>query len=434
MAGPRPPPPNGQPPNLVRPPPPPQLRRSDSRPLMQVPGQNPQQQQQQSQPPRPQVPPQQQQQQQFGNIQGPRPTGPLPPQQQFAQPRPQNPQAGPVLRGGPPQTQQPPQLGQPPLNRPPIPNPQQPPLTNRPPFIRPQGGVPPSVLPGQQQYRPPAPVQRPMGDQPNLFKSQNSFERSQMSADGLASKTNLSRPNSVMSTNDDDDDVIMGRSVSSAQGSIHRTPSDLQNKPQIQRSDSKLSIPSRPPSANDHLPKSPSPENQKPPFDYKPQSENNLPKIPETFSKNLYDSNTMPPRPPSVTFKDNIVRQSNSPEPTTYGGAGKYPNQPSSGLNAKSPISLNAMMNDENNVYKTTDRITTPTSEKFRTQSPYIPNPERPTNLINGEQKLRSSLKFSKIYFIQLFIDLIKIFSKVFKNESKYTYYEFKIYLLRKQF
>ena len=335
---------------------------------MQAPGQVQQQQQQQPRPPAPpgaqQYPP---------NQTGPRP--PLPAQQQFQQPRPQNPNQAPPLRA--PLPQQPP-IQQQPTSRPPFPLPTQQPL-NRPPLIRPQGQQQQPQMPGVppgQQFRPAAPIgqQRPIGppsrqltnefigDQQQI-RSQNSFDK----PNSIDPSKIMTRPNSGLS-NDDDDDVIMGR----PQSSINRAPSDLQNAanynkgPAVQRSDSKLSIPSRPPSATDHISKTPSPDI----ISKQLISENNLPKINET--KNVYDPNSVQ-RPPSVTFRDNVVKQPYGSEPL------------------KSP--MNAVIDE---------RALTPTSERFRTNSPNTMMPERPTSMINGnrgDQNLRSSMKYSKIIF-----------------------------------
>lgn len=424
MAAPRPPAPNGQQ-QVIRPPPP-QLRRTDSRSVLPTPAQilQQQQQQQQQQPQQRPIgpPPAQQQPPQFAAPnQGQRPPGP--PGQQFQPPRPLNP--SPLVRGPTPGAVPPPQQ---PLQQPPRPQfPQQQQQPPRPPFIRPQGGAPLLQSPvnpqGGPPFRPPIPgQQRPVGQpirQPSseqILRSQNSFERAQdPRIMNTPDPSKGSRPNSVLS-NDDDDDVVMGRAATP--GQIKRTPSDLQNpskaygqiNPQLQRSDSKLSIPSRPPSATDQHSKSPSPDSiNKPAAVAAPQysseyraPENNLPKIPENSSK--YDGKEMS-RPPSVTFRDDIPdRNKTSPEPILYPKYGQSGGATSG--TSKSPVSLNSIISDESSRIPP-ERISTPTSEKFRTSPMHNPQQvlathERPNSLINGgrsgdELRLKSSLKFSKL-------------------------------------
>lgn len=413
MAGPRPPLPQGQQQqNPIRGPPPP-LRRADSRQF--IPGQPPIAGQPQQRPPL-----QQQPSAQF--PQGQRPINPSaqPPQQYPQQPRPQNPNSASNIRPNNP-------LQQP--NRPVAPNQQQQPI--RPP-IRPQGPTqnPPLNRPPvpqnqtQPQTRPTsASVRQPSPAYPQAPYSQNSAEKFQssydpnnMSADISVLRTDQTRPSSVLS-NDDDDDVVMGRSsplrtpVGSAKASEPRTDISQSKSPTnpapLQRADSRQYIPSRPPSSTDY---NQSYSTERPPSqtDYK-NSENALPSISEKSSaKDL-------PRPSSVTFKEEPkIEKIKSPSPD-------IPNP-----KVKPPLSLNSIINPDrasspsSNRHEdsygssgglkaksnASERVTTPTSEKFRT------TPK--TDMVNGDfkrgQKLRSSLKFSKKNYIfveiQLHLDL----------------------------
>lgn len=409
LGGPRPPPPIGQQQNIIRGPPP-QLRRTDSRQFMQapIPGQQP--------PINPQQRPQLQQQPSVGQYppgQGPpqRPPGGIPQQPQQYPPRPINPNSAPAQR--PPLLQQP-------LNRPIIPNqPQQPPNSRPPPILRPQGqpianlqnsaGVRPPINP----QRPAAPIRQQTPPYPTLqsqnqIYSQNSFEQNQslqdpnnMSADISVYRGEPPRSGSVLS-NDDDDDVVMGKTASPMPTPIKSSISPtavLQNQPSLQRNDSKPSMPPRPPSSTDFN-RSPTPDSPK------SYAENVLPKISENFQSKDQ------PRPPSVTFKEEI--KSSSPDIATP----KH--------QAKSPISLNSIINTSDRPGTPTnrpttptskvstpmrsstpgdlthrskdggpqaERTTTPTSEKFRTNPMAKQNDYAPMK----RDHLRSSIKFSKI-------------------------------------
>lgn len=437
LVGPRPPLPVGQQQNIIRGPPPPQLRRTDSRQFIQPPISG------QQLPTNPQQRPQLQQQPSIGQYlpgqgqpQRPQSAG-LPQQPQ------QFPQRPPISNTAQPQ-RAPLPLQQQPLNRPLIPNqPQQLP-NSRPPQIRPQT-QPITNLQNPAAIRPAINPQRPLLSAPirqqappyaqqaqNQLYSQNSFEQNQNNPEPSSMSTDISifrneprRSSSVLS-NDDDDDVVMGKTPSPMptpiktndyQNSKSPSPvnSTLTTNQTLQRNDSKQSISSRPPSIN----RSPTPENAKSLTD-----NNALPKISENYlsSSKFTPEQKDQTRPPSVSFKEDTIdkMKSSSPDITTP------KHQP------KSPISLNSIINtdrpgtptnrpitptskastptrsstpgfqkNDDLSYRSkidvtqslTERTTTPTSEKFRTNPMAKPNEYAPIK----RDHLKSSLKFSKI-------------------------------------
>lgn len=441
LGGPRPPLPVGQQ-QIIRGPPPPQLRRTDSRQFIQtpIPGQqlpiNAQQRPQlQQQPSIGQYLPGQ------GQPQRPPSAGGLSQQPQ------QFPQRPPISNTTQPQRPQLP-LQQQPLNRPLVPNqPQQ--LANaRPsPQIRPQtqpiGNLPNSgtLRPAINPQRPPlsAPIRQqapPYAQQTqNQLYSQNSFEQNpnnqeqnSMSTDISAFRNEPQRSGSVLS-NDDDDDVVMGKTPSPMPTPIKtndyqnsKSPSPINstiapNQSSLQRNDSKQSIPSRPQSAN----RTPTPENVKLLTD-----NDALPKISENYSSSakFAPEQRDQTRPPSVSFKEDTIDKIKSSSPDTM----TPKHQP------KSPISLNSIINTDrpgtptnrpmtptskvatptrsstpgfvksddsshrNKIDATpslNERTTTPTSEKFRTNPMAKPNDNAPTKRDN----FKSSIKFSKTFF-----------------------------------
>lgn len=214
------------------------------------------------------------------------------------------------------------------------------------------------------------------------------------------------RPNSVLS-NDDDDDVIMGGGrAGTPQQPVKRMPSDLSAKPQgyggqpspsqpsiggqpLQRNDSKMSIPSRPPSAADQHSKSPSPDilasaaagTKNGVADYRGE---NLPKIPENGVQQLQQQ-----RPPSVTFRDDLQESRSSDAAKYMGGGG--------GGNKGMMMMGGGGGSGDGSGGQHQERMSTPTSEKFRTSPLHhrteILSHERPANFDSG---YKSSLKFSK--------------------------------------
>lgn len=268
-------------------------------------------------------------------------------------------------------------------------------------YGQPQSQNQPQSQQHQQQQPPPT----------NQLRSQNSLERIQRPIDTseiMTTRTEPSRPNSVLSNKSDDD-----HRVNVPKPSVTSVPNSYQQHPPLQRNDSRNSIPSRPQSSLEHQSKSPSPDYITKPMDSKPV-ENNLPKIPENVNRNAYESREIRDsvsasrdfrdpirtenrerdirdtaniqRPPSVTFKDDIK---------------KYPIESRPNESMKSPISLNTIINSDSPVspgYRSRDieRTVTPTSEKFRPM-PGLAQ-ERPPGYMNGgdTMRLKSSLKYSK--------------------------------------
>ncbi|XP_037051177.1 microtubule-associated protein tau isoform X4 [Bradysia coprophila] len=263
-----------------------------------------------------------------------------------------------------------------------------------------QRPVGPNITPARPPYGQPQTQNQPQSQQqqqqpppPNQLRSQNSLERIQRPPDAseiVSARNEPSRPNSVLSNKSDEE-----YRSSAPKPSVPSVPSSYQQHPPLQRNDSRNSIPSRPQSSLEHQSKSPSPDYLVKPVDAKP-GENNLPKIPENVNRNAYESQNVRdtgreirdsvnvPRPPSVTFKEDIK---------------KYPIESRTNEPIKSPISLNSIISSDGAVspgYKArdTERTTTPTSEKFRAM-PGL-SQERPMGYVNGSDtmRLKSSLKY----------------------------------------